>query len=294
MNIINNNGIPDPIFRAIKKGWYSGAGAKHYCSVTELLKPEKMFALERRYRNTINQEASELIWSLMGSAMHRVLEASETKNTLNEERLFATVNGKIISGGIDLYENRIISDFKFTSVWSYIYTSRKREWEQQLNLYSYLYQSAGFEVDRLQIIAIFRDWSAAKARYEKSYPRQIEVIPIEKWDRSWCRHFIAQKLDKSERALSLPDDAISVCSPQERWQDPVKYAVMKKGNKRALKLFDSKESATRFISSHKDKKRLFIDIRESIPRRCESYCVVNRFCNFYQSYKNMKYNLKTA
>ncbi|MCK5050775.1 MAG: hypothetical protein KAS53_03470 [Candidatus Cloacimonetes bacterium] len=293
MKITNNNGIPEPIVRAIKKGWYSGAGAKHYCSVTELLKPEKMFVLEQRYRDTINQEASDLIWSLMGSAMHRVLEASETKNTLNEERLFATVNGKIISGGIDLYENGIISDFKFTSVWQYLYKSGITLWEQQLNLYSYLYQSAGFEVDKLQIIMIFKDFSAAKCKYEKNYPQQVEVIPIEKWDLSWCRHFIAQKLDKLERALSLSDDDIPACSPQERWQDPQKYAVMKKGNKRALKLFDSKESATRFISSHKDKKRLFIDIRESIPRRC-NYCVVNRFCNFYQTYKNMKDNLKTA
>lgn len=294
MNITNNNGIPDPIYRAIKKGWYSGAGAIQFCSVTALLKSEKMFVLERRYREQITQEASDLIWSLMGSAMHRVLEASETKNSLNEERLFAEVNGKTISGGIDLFEEGIISDFKFTSIWQYLYKSSNTLWEQQLNLYSFLYQSAGFEVDKLQIIAIFRDWSAAKCKYEKNYPQQIEVIPVEKWDLSWCRHFIAQKLDKLECALSLPDDAIPECSPQERWQDPIKYAVMKKGNKRALKLFDSKESATRFISSHKDSKKLFIDIRESIPRRCENYCVVNRFCNFYQNYKNMKDNLKTA
>ena len=294
MKITNKNGIPDPIYRAIKSGWYSGDGAKHFCSVTELLKPEKIFVLERRYKEQITQEASGLIWSLMGSAMHRVLEASETKSTLNEERLFATVNGKIISGGIDLFEDGIISDFKFTSVWQYLYKSSNTLWEQQLNLYSYLYQSAGFEVDKLQIILIFRDWVAAKGKYEKRYPQQIEVIPLEKWDLSWCRQFIAMKLDKLERALSLPDDAIPACSQQERWQDPKKYAVMKKGNKRALKLFDSKKSATKFISLHKDRKKLFIDIRESIPRRCENYCVVNRFCNFYQNYKNMKDHLKTA
>ena len=162
--------------------------------------------------------------------------------------------------------NGIISDFKFTSVWSYIYSSRKIEWEQQLNLYSYLYQSAGFEVDKLQIIAIFRDWSTSKSKYEKNYPRQIEIIPLEKWDLSWCHHFIINKLCKLEMALKLSDDSIPECSPQERWQDPLKYAVMKKGNKRALKLFDSKGSATRFISSHKDKKKLYIYPRVDLQK----------------------------
>jgi len=152
MKITNYNNIPLPIVRAIRHIWYNGANARHFCSVTQLLKPPKLFVLEKRHAQELHVEASDLIWSLMGSAMHRVLEASETGDTLNEERLFATVNGKTISGGVDLYENGIISDFKFTSVWSFIFASGKREWQEQLNLYSYLFQVAGFEITKLQII----------------------------------------------------------------------------------------------------------------------------------------------
>ena len=193
MKITNNNKIPEPIYRAICQNWYSGSGADHFCSVTELLKPPKLFVLEKRYKETVEQEASDLIWSLMGSAMHRVLEASETKDTLNEERLYIEINGKTISGGIDLYENSVISDFKFTSVWNYIYSGRKKEWEQQLNLYSYLYQSAGFDVETLQIIAVFRDWSARKSKFEKDYPNQIEIIPIRKWSIDQCENLIGYR-----------------------------------------------------------------------------------------------------
>jgi len=294
MDITNFNQIPEPIYRAISKNWYSGAAARHFCSVTELLKPEKIFVLERRHKDQLSVEAKDLIFSLLGSAMHRVLEASEACDTLNEERLFAQVNGKTISGGVDLYEDGVISDFKFTSVWNYVFSKRK-EWEEQLNLYSYLYQKAGFEVDKLQIIAIFRDWSASKAKFEKKhYPKQVEIISLKKWDISWCHHFIADKLCKLEMALKTPDDQIAPCNLEQRWQDPQKFAVMKKGNKRALKLFDSKGSATQFISLHKDKKKLYIDIRESIPRRCENYCIVNKFCNFYQNYSKMKDKLKMA
>ena len=282
MNITNNNQIPIPIYRAICQNWYSGANVQHFCSVTELLKPVKLFVLERRHRADLTREASDLIWSLMGSAMHKVLEKSETKNSLNEERLFCELNGKIISGGIDLYEDGVISDFKFTSVWSFIYASGKREWEEQLNLYAYLYQTAGFEVKKLQIIAIFRDWSASKGRFEKSYPNQVEIIPIRKWSTDQCEHFIRQKLFQLEMALRVPDDAIQECSQKDRWQDDDVFAVMKKGNKRAVKLCQSEKQARIFIDSNKDKAKLSIELRQSIPRRCEDYCPVNLYCHFYR------------
>jgi len=223
-----------------------------------------------------------LIWSLMGSAIHRVLEASETGETLNEERLFTKVNGKIISGGIDLFEKKIISDFKFTSVWSYIYASGRREWEQQLNLYSYLYQSAGFEVEKLQIIAIFRDWSASKAKHEKNYPKQIEIIPIRKWSMDQCEHFIKKRLFKLQMALKLPDDVIKECSQKERWQADDVYAIMKKNNKRATKLCTSEEQAQAYMKTNIVKDKLFMEVRSGVPKRCEDYCPVNHYCHFYR------------
>jgi len=281
MNITNYNKIPEPIYRAVCKNWYSGEGAEYFCSVTELLKPDKLFVLERRHKDQLSVEASDLIWSLMGSAMHRVLEASETGDTLNEERLFTKVNGKIISGGVDLYENRVISDFKFTSVWNYIYSNR-REWEQQLNLYSYLYQSAGFDVDKLQIIAIFRDWSASKANHEKNYPKQIEIIPIRKWSIDQCEHFIKKRLFKLELALKLPDDVVKECNQRDRWQDDDIYAIMKKGNKRAIKLCTSEKQAKAFCKTNINKDKLTIELRKSVPRRCENYCSVSHYCHYYR------------
>ncbi len=282
MEITNYNNIPEPIVRAIKKNWYSGAGAKHFCSVTDLIKPTKLFVLEKRHQAELTREASDLIWSLMGSAMHKVLEKSETGNSLNEERLFAEVNGKIISGGIDLFEEGVISDFKFTSVWSYIYASGKKEWEEQLNCYAYLYQQAGFDVHKLQIIAIFRDWSARKAKFEKDYPRQIEIIPIRGWSMDRCENFIRERLAKIDLAMRLPSDAIKACKQRERWQDDDVFAVMKHGNKRAVKLCSSKEQAESFMSTNTDRDKLYLKIRTGEPKRCENYCAVNHYCHYYR------------
>jgi uncharacterized protein (DUF1810 family) len=284
MHITNLNQIPEPIYRAICQNWYSGENANHFISATGLLKPIKMLILEKRHYLEISEEASDLVWSLMGSAMHKVLEKSETTSSLNEERLYAEINGKRISGGIDLYENETISDFKFTSVYSYIYGKQKQEWEQQLNIYSYLYQQAGFAVKKLQIIAVFRDWSRSKHCYEHNYPNQIEVIPMKQWPLAEVEEFISERLHQIKLAMQLHDDAIPCCNKEERWQDATTYAVMKQGNKRALRVFDTPAQAELFISFHQDKKILSAEPRESIPKRCLDYCRVNQFCHFYQQY----------
>ena len=282
--ITNRNGIPDPIFRSIKKGWYSGSNVNHFSSVTGLLKPPKIFVLEKRHSEEIVEEASDLIWSLMGSAMHAVLEKSEWENSINEERLFATIDGKLISGAVDLYENRTISDYKFTSIWTYIFKSRIKEWTEQLNIYAYLFRKAGFPVDRLKVITIFRDWSKTKFKRERNYPRQIETINLKVWSNEQVEEFIRKRIKLFEMALNLPDDDIPVCLPEERWQT-IRWAVQKVNAKRATKLFDDRPQAEEYIRQTK-RSDLIVEIRQSEPIRCMEYCRCNEFCNYYQGFMN--------
>lgn len=284
--ITNNNRIPDPIFRSIKAGWYSGSNVEHFASVTGLLKPAKIFALEKRHAKEITEEASDLIWSLMGSAMHSVLEKSENDESINEERLFAKFGDKVISGAIDIYENKTVSDYKFTSIWTYIFKSRYKEWTEQLNIYGYLYRKAGFPVENIKIIAIFRDWSKSKFKYEKNYPKQIETINLPLWSDDEVESFIKDRIRLFEMALTMPDDDIPPCLVEERWQT-VKFAIMKPGGKRAIKLFEDKASAQEYLDKAK-RPELFIEVRESDPIRCLEYCRCNQFCNYYRDHVKLK------
>jgi hypothetical protein len=284
--ITNNNRIPDPIYRSIKAGWYSGSNVKQFASVTGLLKPAKIFALEKRHADELTEEASDLIWSLLGSAMHAVMEKSECDNSINEERLFAKFGDKVISGAIDIYENKTVSDYKFTSIWTYIYKSRLKEWSEQLNIYGYLYRQAGFPVEKLQVITIFRDWSKSKAKYEKNYPKQIETINLKVWTDEEVETFIKERIRLFEDALNMPDDDIPPCTPAERWQTR-RFAVVKPGGKRAVKLFDYRASAEEYIEESK-RPELEIELRESEPIRCTSYCRCNQFCNYYKEHVAVK------
>ena len=286
MKITNENGIPIPIYRAICSNWYSGQNSEHFCSVTSLLKGVKQFVLEKRYSAELEEEASDNVWSLLGSAMHAVVERVGGDNSLVEERLQAKIRGEIVSGGVDLYENGTITDFKFTSVWSWILGGRTAEWEKQLNCYAYLYKKAGFPVNQLQIIAIFRDWQKSKFKFKKRgerYPKQIETIPLTLWSDEKTESFIADKITMFHQALSLPDDMIEPCSREERWESKPQFALIKIGSTRATKLFDSIDEAKVYWSERFDDDEDYeIQERFKEPKKCAEYCPVNKYCNFYK------------
>ena len=161
-----------------------------------------------------------------------------------------------------------------------------KEWTEQLNIYGYLYRKAGFPVERLQVITIFRDWSKLKSKIERRYPKQIETINLTVWSDEKVEKFIKDRIKLFEMALTLPDDDVPVCMPRERWQT-IRWAVQRVDAKRATKLFDTKSDAEEFIQKS-NRTDLIVEIRQSEPRRCLEYCRCNQFCNFYQNYVNAK------
>jgi len=283
MNITNNLELPEVLVRAIESNWYSGTGEERFASVTQLIKPTKIVVLEKRHWHEISQDASEMIWTLMGSAMHKVLEAGEDGNSIAEARISALVDEAKISGGVDLYEAGIVTDFKFTSVWNYLNSGRKEVWEKQLNMYAWLYREQGFEVNELRVVAILRDWQKRRAENEPNYPRQVESIAIPLWDNDRVRAFIAERVKEIREAMELPDDMIPECSYRDRWQSETQYAVYKQGGNRAMRVFDTQSEAEAYMSSHKDVAQLVLVARSEAPKRCLDYCPVNRFCHYFQS-----------
>ena len=276
----NKKNLPKALFRAIKSNWYKGDKTA-FCSVTSLIKPPKEIILEMRHRDEIIEDAGDLIWSLMGSAMHKVIEAGEGQDSITEERLSVDILGKKITGAFDNFEDGVISDYKFTSVWTVIYNDDNfQRWTEQQNCYAYMLRKAGFDVKGLQIVAIFRDWSKTKAERQANYPQsQVMTIPLELWSEQRQLEFMEDKVNTISEYLNTDDDDIPVCSPEDRWQKPTKYAVMKDGRKSALKLFTDKDLAEKMVEE-KGVDRYYVQTRKSVPKKCLDYCNVKHFCNF--------------
>ena len=294
MMITNKNGIPEIIVLAIEGNLYQGAKEERFASATSILKPNKIFVLQKRYDKELSEEASSMIWSLMGSAMHSVLERAikrienfiKHRKIICEASLLTKIDGEIIIGHPDLYESGVISDYKFTSVWSYIYESGFRDYESQLNIYALMFRQESFKVNRVQNIFIFRDWSATKAKFEHGYPdSQVKVKVHPLWTEEFTINFLAKRIKSLKESLELTDDEIPFCSQEERWQDDTKFAVKKKGLKKASKICKTFEEASNWIIDQGlNAKKYTMEKRVGIPRRCIDYCNVNKFCNFYKEY----------
>jgi hypothetical protein len=102
MILTNKHGLPDTIVNVLKRPQYS-KGDSHV-SVTELLSPPQIVQLRAKHDAEIEQDASEMVWSLFGTAVHNVLEHGKDDHHIVEERIFTDMDGWRISGQIDLQE----------------------------------------------------------------------------------------------------------------------------------------------------------------------------------------------
>lgn len=252
-------------------------------SVTGLIAPPRLMQLRKRHADEIIIDPADRIWMLFGTLAHAQLEAVAGKNTLAEELLTIDINGITVSGSADVLEDGIIYDYKTTSAYS-VKEGIKDEWIKQVSMYATMYRSHGFEVKAGRIVAILRDWSKSKAKQDASYPQepiQISDVPLMSNDETLA--YMSERVALHEAAEKLADDNLPICTPEERWERPAKFAVMKKGRKSAIKLYDSKFEAEVALEDGQ-----YIEHRPGECVRCNEYCEVNAFCAFYCTNKACK------
>jgi hypothetical protein len=92
--------------------------------------------------------------------------------------------------------------------------------------------------------------------------------------------FIREKITVYKQYQEAADDDIPPCSPDERWAKPTKYAVMKTGNKRAVRVMDTQEEAEKLAADLG--KNHYMEIRPGESTRCMDYCSCCEFCNFFR------------
>jgi len=286
MKYTNKYNLPQSIFDAISNDTYDLKKDPNIISVTTLINPPKIRLLRQRHDVEIEEDITENIWSLLGSAVHEVLGRVDDKNRLIEERINIPVNGKVVSGKSDIYEitEKCIQDYKVTSAWSIVFSPEgKKEWIEQLNVYAWLYRQLGFDVERLRIVAILRDWSKTKAQADSDYPQlQIKVIEIPLWSFDQQDMYVVDRVSLHQLFEPKEDDLIPCCTPEERWATADTWAIYKNGNKRAVKVCDTEEEASRLITEFDQKQTWRIEHRRGEDKRCKDYCSVNQFCNYYK------------
>jgi hypothetical protein len=289
MKLTNKHGIPDTFLNVLKRPTYSKG--KAHLSATQLLNSPKIVALTKKFEDELEQDVSDMVWSIFGTAIHGVLEHGKDDNHIVEERLHTTFDGWRISGAIDLQiitgQDKVsIRDYKTTSAWAVM--NEKYEWEQQLNIYAWLVETVKLQiVDSVGIVAIIRDWSRRDAARNPDYPQSpVKEIPITLWPYQQREDFISERISKhSECEFHMEtDEELPPCTPEEMWEKPTTWALKKKGGVRAIKVYETQEEA----ESALDPKVHEIEVRLGSRTRCESFCPVNTYCQQWRDYQESK------
>lgn len=269
MKITNKLNLPSSLVKAVENDDYKPGDADY--SVSMLLNPPLINHLYVQHKTELTEDVSDRLYALMGQAMHAIIERADDQ--LTEKRLYMEIEGTKISGQPD----RLVvifgklQDYKFCSVWEAIY-GMKPEREQQLNIYAELLRQNGYEVKQIQIVQLFRDWSATKADITSGYPEaQINVVNVKLWESEKTLDFIRER-------IKLQQDENYICNSEDRWRKGEKWAVMKLNRKSAVRLHDSIASANEHLSTLDDK--YYKEHRPGIDNRCKRYCPVRNFCKY--------------
>jgi len=238
--------------------------------------------LKLRHADDIETDVSSLINIFHGYLVDESIKRFAGMWDLTDIKLeIPTEYGLTLIGKPDIVsiDTGILTDIKYTSIWSFIFGAQVDDWEKQLNVYDWaLNTTEQIHIKELNITAIFRDWKKTEA-YKADYPdTPIKIVPIVRWPIQKQEDYINSRL---EDHVNNPERE---CTPEEKWQTPDTFAVMKKGNKKASRVFENRNEADTYI---KDKGDDFSVIkRNGECKKCNEYCSVNQFCKFYKGKKS--------
>jgi hypothetical protein len=189
-----------------------------------------------------------------------------------------------VSGTQDYYNapQKLLRDYKVCNVNKYA-EDEHIEWERQQNIYAHMLRNIGCEVEKIEILAMFRNWG--KMNYimnaknkAKKYPDSVfKIIPLRVWSPEECEEYIRARVKvhyEAQQANKLP-----LCSYTERWANPDVYAVLSDTRKHAAKKCYSQAAAEKWIRENNTKlTNPKIEYRIEVGFKCNFYCSVAQFC----------------
>ena len=296
--ITNRLNLPQPFVDAATSDYKPTEGRY---SVTRVLGSPCEAVLLRRHGEEIDGDVADYVWKIFGSAVHKILEESQETDTQIKENYLKipVLEAKGIkyelSGKFDLYDdsNATVTDYKTAPLWK-IKFANFEDWRMQTLLYCWMLRQIGFDAKGGEIVALIKDFNKRDALKDPEYPQH----PVYKigWDFSEeeigeAGKFIRQWFEQVVIAETLPDEQLTPCTEEQRWAKPEKWAVIKKGVKRATRVLDSQEEANELAGnlSAKYKRPYIVEHRPSEDTKCEGYCDVRRWCPYYQAKVNAEF-----
>lgn len=291
MKYENKYGLPAAIVDIIASDYDLSKSDPKRISITTLINPPIQRILQVKYWNDLSEDVSEHIWRILGSSVHYILAKTKQEGRLIEEKITTEIDGITLVGVLDLYDDKTkeLNDWKITSVWS-IKLGDRESWEKQLNCYAFLLRKCGFEVTKLGVNAIIKDWRKGECKKYNDYPPvPFQKVNIKLWSFEEQEKFVKERIEIYKQALALPESKLPICSDKDRWKKEDTYAIYKGSNKTATRVLNSKPDAELWLetaNARETKENYRIEERKGIDMKCTEYCLVCDYCPYYiENYK---------
>jgi hypothetical protein len=301
MPIVNPRGVPDEYVRAVENSainyeWRSGAlSSKPQMSVTEVISPAQMQALLKTHKDTLEEDVVDRLWALDGTLVHLLLERAGAgpNDDILETTLLAEHDGVILKGTVDqaIRADHSLNDHKRTSMYA-TKDGVKPEWKWQLNLYRWLWHQnfpnlnyhtrKWHELQNRTPPLLFGPINklTLKAWYkEREAERPIEALDVEIYDMTEIEEYLSVRIHMHK--IAREGQQVD-CADEERWGRPTRYAVMKKGRKSAVRVYDDQKVAADHVrcesgTTLQHRQGRFIRC-QGTERERRPYCPVAHLC----------------
>jgi len=173
MNITNKLNLPEGFVKAVSTEKHNAPGC---LSATTLIQGVKQIILIDRHWDNLEEDVSDRIWAIFGSAVHSILQ-SEGKYNFTEQAMSHKVCDITVTGQIDSYNmmDGIIDDYKTASVVK-VKFGDYADWYLQGMIYAWLLTKNKFTVNKCRFIALLKDHSKTDALREREYPEKPVYI----------------------------------------------------------------------------------------------------------------------
>jgi hypothetical protein len=270
MKITNKLNLPQAIVEVAMKNNEDYVFNPNSFGVTTLLKPIREIILSRKYRDNIEQDVSEMINLLFGSAFHKMFEELQEKDVLKEQKVsYEVLDNMFLSGIYDRYNTKTftIEDYKTSSVNKNDFS----DYKMQGLMYAYLLRKNGLYVENIKFYVFYKDY---KQYMKDKLPIEVLEWQVHSSELQDIERIIKEKFKALKDNHNVDDDKLPMCSDKERWYSGEKYAIMKHGSSKAIKVFDNEQEAKDYGIGD------YIEKRSGINLKCEKYCSARKFCPF--------------
>lgn len=192
MRLTNKYNLPSSFVNAVSGLIYDPRESDpNRISITSLINNPLPKLLALKHWDEIEEDVSDHIWRIFGSAAHYVLaqidkDKEKSKNHLIEQKIEETVNGIKVVGKLDLYDNstKSVEDYKFTCLPLSAEALTKNGWKKYNelkigeNILTYDFEKDETIWSPLLKINFYEN---AKTLKLKSKSFEIECTPNHKW-----------------------------------------------------------------------------------------------------------------